>query len=262
VHVNRESLWTELDGFLASRKGKITRIGTGELGDSLVLDHITGSSKDLISYFRGKPDVFFELKTKTANIRSLLEIDPAENIVVSWSLNAEGIARREEVGAPRVKERIDAARLVSRRGFPVAFHFDPIIYHPGWREAYAKVINDMLKAVPSSRIAWISLGCLRFTPSLKRAIRAAFPRSRILGGEFIPAKDGKWRYFRPLRTELYEGILEALESQGGGGIPVYLCMESHTLWKALEKIKKRGRKACSSSFPLRVVYRDQKCLWL
>ena len=44
-----------------------------------------------------------------------------------------------------------AARLIAQRGFLLAFHFDPIIYHPGWKEAYAEAIKNMLNAVPPER---------------------------------------------------------------------------------------------------------------
>ncbi len=74
VHVNRQDLWNRLDEFLAAYKNKMIRLGTGELGDSLALDHLTESSKDLISYFRSKTFVLFELKTKTLNIENLFSV--------------------------------------------------------------------------------------------------------------------------------------------------------------------------------------------
>ena len=230
VHVNLEDLWRQLDIFLQRKKHRAIRIGTGELGDSLALDHITENSMDLISYFRKKRNAIFELKTKTVNIKNILKIEPAPNVIIAWSLNSLRIARVEEKGAPSVEERIDAARRVSERGFRIAFHFDPIIRHPDWEEGYKEVIKKLLSTIDPARIAWISLGSLRFPPSLKGIIEERFPRTKIIYDEFVKGKDGKLRYFKPLRLELYKKIAGFIKDWGREKVPIYFCMESEGVW--------------------------------
>ncbi len=265
IHVNREDLWPELDRFLEGRSPGILRIGTGELGDSLALDHLTDNSLSLIEYFREKEGVFFELKTKTANVANVLKAGPAENIVVSWSLNSESQAGAEERGAPPVGERLEAARRVAARGFPVGFHFDPLIIHEGWESGYGGVVRRMLEAVRPERIAWISLGSLRFNQELKPLLRSRFPGSRIAGQEFVRGRDGKWRYFRPLRIELYRRVLGMIRDCGGAMVPVYLCMESGEVWDRVFEgrsgNKKGERKTLRSSFPRPSLDHDHRCRW-
>lgn len=241
IHVNRADLWAQLDTFLAGHKRKGLRIGTGELGDSLALDHLTESSKDLISYFRNKNDVLFELKTKTINVENILAAEPAENVIVSWSLNAEEMAAREEKGAPSISERLEAAQKVAGKGFRLGFHFDPLILFPGWEKGYKRVLKSLLSSVNPDRIAWISLGTLRFAPHLKPIIRKRFPESRIFYEELIRGKDGKFRYFQPIRYRLYKNIIDCLRREGGGKIPLYFCMESLEIWQGLLKKKPRGK---------------------
>lgn len=252
IHVNIEDLWKQLDIFLHKKRHSALRIGTGELGDSLALDHITESSKDLVSYFRRKRNACFELKTKTTNIENILKTDPAENVVISWSLNSYRIAQEEEKGAPPVDERIDAAKRVSDKGFRLGFHFDPIIRYSGWKEGYREVIEKLLKTVDPSRIAWVSLGSLRFPPPLKPIIKKRFPRTKIIYDEFIQGKDGKARYFKPLRLELYNKIVSFIREAGGKEVPIYLCMESGEIWKKALGWKPKGKEEveCSLSFPL------------
>ncbi|MFQ6070224.1 MAG: radical SAM protein [Candidatus Aminicenantales bacterium] len=228
---NLDDLWKELDLFLEMRGKTYTRIGTGELGDSLALDRLTGLSEDLIEFFRGKEPAVLELKTKTVEIENLLRIDPPENVVISWSLNSFTIARKEERQAPRVEERIQAAAEVLKRGFRLGFHFDPLVFYPGWEEDYSEVVELLMSRVDPARISWISLGALRFPPSLKPVIRARFPRTKIMYEEFVAGIDGKWRYFRPLRTELYQKVVKAIKSSGGEEIPLYFCMESAQVWE-------------------------------
>ena len=242
VHVNLQDLWKELDIFLARKKLKALRIGTGELSDSLALDHITENSRDFISYFREKKNVFFELKTKTINIDNILDLEPAENIVVSWSLNSAKIAQEEEKGAPLIGERIDAAKKVSEKGFRVGFHFDPLIRHPGWKNGYSRVVEKLLTNIPPSKIAWISLGSLRFPPLLKGIIKQRFPNTRIIYDEFILGKDGKLRYFRPHRLDLYQQMIRFIRNWGGEKIPLYFCMESEGIWEETLKCKPRGKR--------------------
>jgi spore photoproduct lyase len=242
VHVNLDDLWRQLDIFLKRAGQRTIRLGTGELGDSLALDHLTGNSIDLVSYFRKKRKAIFELKTKTVNIINILKIDPAPNIVIAWSLNSARIASEEEKGAPSVEERIDAARRVSERGFRTGFHFDPIIRHPDWEDGYREVIKKLLKSVDPTGIAWISLGTFRFPPCLKAIIEERFPSTKIVYDEFIKGKDGKLRYFRPLRLELYKKILGFIREAGGKGIPLYFCMESEDVWREAMGWIPRGKK--------------------
>lgn len=240
VHVNSADLWRELEVFIAKQKGRRFRIGTGELGDSLVLDHITQRSQELIAFFRQYPHAIFELKTKTTNVARLLELEPPENVVIAWSLNADTIARVEEKSAPPVYDRIEAAGRVVRKGYRVAFHFDPLIYFPGWEKAYADVCRELLDRVPADRIAWISLGSLRFPASLKDIIARRFPGTRILHAEFIRGLDGKVRYFKPIRKKLYAHLAQVILEGGKRDIPLYLCMESKELWRDVLKKEPEG----------------------
>ena len=231
VFANLEDLWKELDIFFEHKRGKYLRIGTGELGDSLVLDHITEHSKDLISYFRGKKNAIFELKTKSVEIANILNQEQAKNIVISWSLNSLKIAQQEEKGAPPVEERIKAAKTVSDKGYDLGFHFDPLIRYPGWEEGYAHVIKLLLNTVDPTKISWISLGTLRFPPKLKPSIQSRFPKTKIVYEEFITGNDGKLRYFKPLRLEIFQKVANTIRSSGGKNIPLYLCMESEEIWE-------------------------------
>ena len=171
-------------------------------------------------------------------------------MVISWSLNTERMASDGETGAPPVAARLDAARRAVERGFRVGFHFDPLIRHSGWARGYGEVVGALFEKIPASRIAWISLGGFRFLPGLKRMIEARSPKSRITCAEFVPCADGKWRYFRPLRTELFARMIELIRKRGGRGVPVYLCMESGETWREVMREELEGESALSKAlFP-------------
>ncbi len=141
------------------------------------------------------------------------------------------MAEELEIGAPALMKRIETARRVCQKGFRVGFHFDPLIRHPGWREDYDEIIENLFKSIQMNKIAWISLGSLRFPANLKSIIRMRFPKTKILFDEFIKGKDGKFRYFKPLRIELYKKIVASIKRHGGSNIPLYFCMESEEVWR-------------------------------
>jgi spore photoproduct lyase len=229
--VNIEDMFLEMDQTLASDPERLLRIGTGEFTDSLALDRLTGLSARLIRYVSGKKQIVLELKTKSACIDNLEGLPHAGRIIVSWSLNAPAIMKKEELRAAPLAQRLAAARKCAKWGYKLAFHFDPIIEHPGWKEGYGDTIDRLFSAVPRDAIAWISLGALRYLPQLKTIGTERFPGSRIFYQEFIEGLDGKSRYFRPHRTEMYKYVYDRLKKKASGDTCIYFCMESDEIWK-------------------------------
>ena len=229
VFVNLEERLCELSLLLDQHPEKIFRIGTGEFTDSLAMDPIVRWSETLLPFFSKRKNAILELKTKTDNIEGLLRSKYREHIVVSWSLNSPTIVATEEHGAPSLEKRLRAARRCQEEGYVLGFHFDPMIHHPNWEEEYKKTIELMDRYIKPRGIIWISLGSLRFMPHLKGIIRRRHPGTKILDGEFIPGLDGKMRYFKPIRLELFSFMVENL-SGWHEDIGLYLCMESDEVW--------------------------------
>lgn len=230
VFVNLEEKLEEIGSLLDQNTGRIFRVGTGEFTDSLALDPYAEWSRFLPAFIRKRSNALLEFKTKTDRIEGLLSSRLRDRIVVSWSLNSPVIAAREEHGAPSIRKRLEAARACQKEGFVVGFHFDPIIHHPQWEDHYLETIAMMDGMIDPARVIWVSLGCFRFMPHLKTVIRKRHRGTRILDGEFIPGLDGKMRYFKPIRVELYRLIKQELD-QWHRDLGLYLCMESHEVWQ-------------------------------
>lgn len=229
AHVNLDGLSGEIDRARPGN-GRLLRLGTGELGDSLALDRLTGFSLEMIRAVERLDDVVLELKTKTLEIENLLSIPAPENVVVSWSLNSVRNAETEDAGAPPVEARLEAARRCLAHGYLTAFHFDPLIHSPSWQEDYRRVVEALFDIVDPARIVYISLGGLRFPPSMKPLIEERFPQSRITSGELVRSWDGKLRYFRSIRVEMYRRMVEWIRARAPD-VTIYLCMESPQVWQ-------------------------------
>ena len=228
VFTNIEDVFAAVDRRLAEEPGRLFRLGTGELSDSLALDPLTGLSRDYAAFFRGKTNAILEWKTKTDFVDNLL-LETPFNAVVSWSLNPSSVTEGEEQGAAPIQQRLAAARRCQEHGYLVGFHFDPLVVFQGWEDEYSRLIDDLAQAIDPSRIAWISLGTFRYPPALKAVVRRRFPRSRILSGEMIRGLDGKMRYPRPVREEIYRTVLERIREKAPAAF-VYFCMESPVVW--------------------------------
>jgi len=229
--VNIEDMFTELDEILLGKPDRLFRIGTGEFTDSLALDSLTGLSHHLVEYMSRRNNAVLELKTKSAVVGNLLELDHRGRTVVGWSLNAPAIMAKEEIRTATLEERLTAAAQCADRGYRIAFHFDPLISHTGWKEGYRYTIERIFRTVPRDRIVWISMGALRFLPQLKKTATSRFPRSRFFYEEFVEGLDGKSRYFRPWRTEMYRFMVRELNRYIADDTCLYFCMESDAIWR-------------------------------
>ncbi|MFO8065463.1 MAG: radical SAM protein [Spirochaetia bacterium] len=224
VHVEREQAIETVAAIARENPDRAIRVGTGEVGDSLLLDPLFELSADYIDALSDYDNVYFEMKTKTDFVDHLLGLPRHGNAVIGFSLNPPELADAEEPYAMPVERRLAAAARAVEAGYFVAFHFDPIIYVDDYERRYAETIAR-LSQFPSERIAWISMGTVRFTPSLREQIR---PRPYLFD-EFVPGKDGKLRYLQVVRSEIYRTVLGHLQRVTEA--PVYLCMESAEVWR-------------------------------
>lgn len=208
------------------------RIGSGEFTDSLVFDSITQYSQKIVPFFRARPHLQFEFKTKSVCIDGLLNAGGAENVVVSWSVNSSKITGEAEHFTPDLSARLHAACQVARAGYRLGFHFDPVIIYNGYQADYARTVQEMADTLPHEKIAWISVGTLRFSRELKKMIETRFVNNTILDGEFLLDFDGKMRYADAQRLEVYRFLVPLLRKAFPKTI-VYLCMEDPQIVKAI-----------------------------
>jgi spore photoproduct lyase len=230
-YVNIDDLFSELNQALQNGPDRFWRIGTGEFTDSLALDSLTGLSRQLVTFMSSQKNAVLELKTKSAVIDNLEDLDHQGRTVLAWSLNSTAVMQEHELRTATLAERLAAARQCAAWGYKLAFHFDPIIYHPDWQQGYTETIAALYKAIPAEHIVWISMGALRYLPTLIQIATSRFPRSRFFYEEFVLGLDGKRRYFRPQRTQMYKHIYDQLRSKAAESTCIYLCMESDEIWR-------------------------------
>ena len=230
-YVNTEDLLRELDEATTANPHQFFRIGTGEFTDSLAIDRLTGLSRQLVPFIGKRNNAVLELKTKSGVIDNLHGLKHQGRTIIAWSLNSPAIMKTHEIRSATLDERLHAARKCAAWGYRLAFHFDPIVDHPGWNAGYKETIDRLFAIVPAKAIAWISLGALRFIPSLKEIGIRRFPGTKIYYNEFVQGLDCKSRYFRSHRVFLYKTIYEYLKEKASESTCIYFCMESDEIWR-------------------------------
>ncbi len=226
--VNHNEMMAELSAVFANKR--INRIGTGEFTDSLIWEPWTNLSSKLVPEFAGHTNSVLELKTKTTEIGGLKQLHHNRKTIMAWSLNTEKVIRNEERGTASLEARLNAANTCASWGYPLAFHFDPIIIYEGCEKDYRNVIEQLFSSISQKQIVWISLGTFRFMPDLKSIIQKRFSSSKIIYGEFVPGLDQKMRYFKPIRIELYSKLVSWIR-KSAPDVLIYFCMEDDEIWR-------------------------------
>jgi spore photoproduct lyase len=199
-----DDLMDEVKENIRKEPSRFFRIGTWELGDSLALEVKTGQAEKLIREF-----------ARLSN---------------AVSLNTDYIVKSEEYRTASLDKRIASIRKAAEAGYLTGLHFDPMIFHDGWEDGYRKLVRSVFDAVSAERIAWISIGSLRFNPEMKKKIENNYPESRITCAEMVIGDDAKIRYVKPLRAKMYRFLYRELKKYVSEKNLIYLCMERWDVW--------------------------------
>jgi spore photoproduct lyase len=230
--INTEELYESLRELVNNGGGRVYRIGTGEFTDSLMYDPLTGIGRDLIGITSPFKNVMLELKTKSGNVDHLLDVRERGSAVLSWSLNTGRNIGLYENDSASLDERLAAAGKASSAGYFTAFHFDPIIIYDGWMDDYKNTIDRLFREVDPEKIVWISLGGFRFMPDFRDVLRESGRYNGLASGEMFPGIDGKLRYLKRNRVNMYRTMKSYIEKHRGRPF-IYLCMESADVWRSV-----------------------------
>jgi spore photoproduct lyase len=233
VYTNTDDMVSEIVEWLADPNPKM--MIAGELQDGLVFDSaykkVTGTSLThlIVPLFAAQKRHRLIFLTKSTQIEHALELPPTQQVVFSWSVNAEEVGKQWEHGAPHPSERFAAAERMKEAGWPIRFRLDPMVPYPDWKRGYAEAIKRINSLSPEM----VTLGALRATSynGLRNASKAN-ERDDSIFDYLTKQKDPSGFKFRiPFDTqvELFRFAVERLKSS----ITPALCKEDKALWKAL-----------------------------
>jgi spore photoproduct lyase len=243
IYVNLPEMLAQIDR-IASRLATPTAFYLGKLQDSLGLDPLTAYSTVLVPFFAEHPWARLTLLTKSAHVNRLLDLEHRGHSILSWSVNPPEVSAAFEENVPSIDERLEAMRRVAERGYPVRAIMMPIIPIEGWRGIYERFTEDLLRTVPIERLTLGGICIYRSARSLME--RKMGPRNIVsehIDAAFPLAGDGRARYSRELRHDLYSSVM-ATARRLRPDLEIALCLEEQALWESTGLAQNIGQCNC------------------
>ncbi|MFO1350503.1 MAG: DNA photolyase [Gammaproteobacteria bacterium] len=203
LFVNYVDFQTAMAETLASAPAEPTFFFTGYDCDSLALEPVSGYVADLLPFCEQYPGAGFELRTKSTQIRTLLNRPALANVVIAYSFTPAPIAAALEHKAPSVERRIAALCALAERGWPVGLRFDPLIYCVDFRLQYRELFRAIFARVPAERIHSVTWGPFRLPKPFFQAVAKLYPDEPLFANQFAE-HNGVLSYPPPWAQELRE----------------------------------------------------------
>lgn len=147
--------------------------------DSLALEPITGFAEAFLPVFAELPNAWLELRTKSTQIRGLLNRPALPRCVVAFSLSPESVADKAESRAPSLSKRLEAAAKLQQQGWPIGLRFDPLIYQHHYREQYRQLFTQVFSAIDAGALHSVSLGVFRLPEHFFKKMHRLYPEERL-----------------------------------------------------------------------------------
>ena len=106
-----------------------------------------------------------------------LSSDARKRMIFAFTLSPEEIIEEAEEGTARLSSRIFAIQKALEEGYLVRLCFDPMIYHPRWKELYSDLLQEVFEKIPMKQIHDCSVGSFRISESYLKAMGKALPNS-------------------------------------------------------------------------------------
>jgi len=154
--------------------------------DSLAYEPVTGFAEHFVPAFKDIPNAVLELRTKSTQIRSLLNQEAQENVVIA-------------------DKRIEALQKLQQHGWRIGLRFDPIIWHENYKQDYANIIQKVFAALDAERIDSLTLGGFRLPKGYYKTMRKLHPEHWLFSAG-LKEKDGMVTYASQIENSVLQTV--------------------------------------------------------
>lgn len=209
IFVNFEDFQWAIEERIRAGRGEEMWFFSGFDCDSLALEPVTRFAASFVPFFARFPGVWLELRTKSTQIKSLLEMETAPNVVVAFSFTPEEVQASVEHLTPSVDRRIHAMERLQERGWRLGLRFDPLIYNEGYREQYRRLYEQVFAAVRAGSLHSVSLGPFRVQGDYFRTMVRLYPEDVLFAAPFEEESE-QVAFRRDLESEMVGFCTEEL----------------------------------------------------
>jgi DNA repair photolyase len=209
VFVNYEEFEEAIGEAVRAAGGEPVYFFSGYDCDSLALEPVTRFAATFVPFFAKLPRAWLELRTKSTQIKSLLEMEAVGNVIAAWSFTPEEVQEALECLTPAVDRRLRAMERLQERGWKLGLRFDPVIYNEGYREQYRRLYEQVFSHLKIESLHSVSLGPFRLPQSYFRTVSRLYPDDALFAGP-LDDEGGLVSYRRDLEAEMLGFCTEEL----------------------------------------------------
>ena len=169
--------------------------------DSLALEPVTKFLEYFLPVFRKHRKALLEIRTKSTQIRTLLNTEPFENCVLAWSFTPAEIAAVLEHKTPSVDRRIISIIKLQEKGWRIGLRFDPLIYSSEYQSQYRKLFADTLQICNPELLHSVTLGSFRLPKGYFKSLQKMYPDERLFASPLEEA-NGMFSYKAQIQSEM------------------------------------------------------------
>ncbi|MFI3138031.1 MAG: DNA photolyase [Methylococcaceae bacterium] len=211
VFINYEDFQQQILAICRAAPDEMLHFFSGYDGDSLALEPLTGFATHFVDFFAGIPNAWMELRTKSTQVRRLLNRPATSNTVVAFSLAPDAIAQKVEEKAPTLAKRLEALCKCQAHGWPIGLRFDPLLYVTDYQTVYADFFAQVFARIDVTRLHSVSLGVFRLPTGYFKKMHKLYPESRLFSGP-LEQTAGMVSYQAELEQEMMQFCTQQLLS--------------------------------------------------
>ena len=209
LFVNYEDFQHEIKQLCVDTPAEDIHFFSGYDCDSLALEPVTGFAEQFLPFFEQIPNAWLELRTKSTQVRSLLNHEPLPRCVVAFSLNPKEVAAKVEDKAPSLQRRLDAMSKLQEQGWQLGLRFDPMIYQADYEQLYQQLFEQVFSIINSNQLHSVSLGAFRLPEKFFKKVQKLYPDEKLFASP-LDNQQGMISYRQELEQEMMHYCTEQL----------------------------------------------------
>jgi spore photoproduct lyase len=178
LFVNYEDFIDDIEATCEAANGDVWFF-SGYDCDSLAFEPVTDFAAQFIPRLAKIENAWLELRTKSTQIRTLLNMRAQRRCVCAFSLSPHAVIAAFEHKTPGLDARLDAMQRLIDRGWPVGIRFDPMIMVEDFRSVYGGFFDLVFSRLDASRLHSITIGTFRMPPAFAKVITRLYPEEPL-----------------------------------------------------------------------------------
>lgn len=139
--------------------------------DILAFENFLGYGKEWINFAKENPGLTIEIRTKSVNVKSILEEEATPNVILAWTLTPNALQAEFEEKTPSLDAKLNAIKKSLEKGFSVRICLDPLIYTDSFNDEYLEFIKELSLKIDLNKIRDLYIGCFRINKSFLKKMQ-------------------------------------------------------------------------------------------